>query len=293
MRSAIVFGLEPVFASLTAWFLLGESLGWAGVGGAALDRDRAGGEPVAACQCGRYPASPAREGLARALAAAPMRADMAAAQAGMWSSRLGQHTRTQPGMALYFMQKVALALNPQAQSALNLIAKRGVGSTMSAASRGLPRGRRLAFAHGRNVFFAAIRPAASSPDMRRARGAAVAATKAGVFHNHRHCNLRAPQPARKRYRASGRAGALLRSLAFRYFTSLAPGSRPAPYRPRRQRNRARPPNTAGCPCRLSSQPIRPRLRTISTFSGLVAQGLAWRLGHGAQLARHRDPVTAP
>ena len=36
MRSAIVFGLEPVFASLTAWFLLGESLGWAGVGGAAL-----------------------------------------------------------------------------------------------------------------------------------------------------------------------------------------------------------------------------------------------------------------
>ena len=36
MRSAIVFGLEPVFASLTAWLLLGESLGWAGVGGAAL-----------------------------------------------------------------------------------------------------------------------------------------------------------------------------------------------------------------------------------------------------------------
>ncbi len=36
MRSAIVFGLEPVFASLTAWFLLGESLGWAGVGGATL-----------------------------------------------------------------------------------------------------------------------------------------------------------------------------------------------------------------------------------------------------------------
>jgi drug/metabolite transporter (DMT)-like permease len=36
MRSAIVFGLEPVFAALTAWFLLGESLGWSGTGGAAL-----------------------------------------------------------------------------------------------------------------------------------------------------------------------------------------------------------------------------------------------------------------
>ena len=36
MRSAIVFGLEPVFAALTAWVLLGERLGWAGLGGAAL-----------------------------------------------------------------------------------------------------------------------------------------------------------------------------------------------------------------------------------------------------------------
>ncbi len=36
MRSAIVFGLEPVFAALTAWALIGERLGWAGVGGAAL-----------------------------------------------------------------------------------------------------------------------------------------------------------------------------------------------------------------------------------------------------------------
>ena len=36
MRSAIVFGLEPVFAALTAWMLLGERLGWAGVAGAAL-----------------------------------------------------------------------------------------------------------------------------------------------------------------------------------------------------------------------------------------------------------------
>lgn len=36
MRSAIVFGLEPVFAALTAWFLLGESLGWSGMAGAAL-----------------------------------------------------------------------------------------------------------------------------------------------------------------------------------------------------------------------------------------------------------------
>lgn len=36
MRSAIVFGLEPVFAALTAWFLLGEQLGWAGLSGAAL-----------------------------------------------------------------------------------------------------------------------------------------------------------------------------------------------------------------------------------------------------------------
>lgn len=36
MRSAIVFGLEPVFAALTAWALLGEHLGWAGWGGAAM-----------------------------------------------------------------------------------------------------------------------------------------------------------------------------------------------------------------------------------------------------------------
>ncbi len=36
MRSAIVFGLEPVFAALTAWVLIGERLGWAGVCGAAL-----------------------------------------------------------------------------------------------------------------------------------------------------------------------------------------------------------------------------------------------------------------
>ena len=36
MRSAIVFGLEPVFAAFTAWFLLGESLGWAGLAGASL-----------------------------------------------------------------------------------------------------------------------------------------------------------------------------------------------------------------------------------------------------------------
>jgi drug/metabolite transporter (DMT)-like permease len=36
MRSAIVFGLEPVFAALTAWVLLGERLGWSGLSGAAL-----------------------------------------------------------------------------------------------------------------------------------------------------------------------------------------------------------------------------------------------------------------
>ena len=36
MRSAIVFGLEPVFAALTAWVLLGESLGWSGLSGAAM-----------------------------------------------------------------------------------------------------------------------------------------------------------------------------------------------------------------------------------------------------------------
>lgn len=36
MRSAIVFGLEPVFAALTAWVLLGERLGWAGLAGATL-----------------------------------------------------------------------------------------------------------------------------------------------------------------------------------------------------------------------------------------------------------------
>lgn len=36
MRSAIIFGLEPVFAALTAWALLGERLGWAGLSGASL-----------------------------------------------------------------------------------------------------------------------------------------------------------------------------------------------------------------------------------------------------------------
>ena len=36
VERAIVFGLEPVFAALTAWVLLGESLGWAGASGAAL-----------------------------------------------------------------------------------------------------------------------------------------------------------------------------------------------------------------------------------------------------------------
>ncbi|NMM91008.1 hypothetical protein B2J88_43005 [Rhodococcus sp. SRB_17] len=36
MRSAIVFGLEPVFASATAWVLIGERLGVAGLAGAAL-----------------------------------------------------------------------------------------------------------------------------------------------------------------------------------------------------------------------------------------------------------------
>ncbi|MBY0412443.1 MAG: DMT family transporter [Burkholderiaceae bacterium] len=36
MRSAIVFGLEPVFAAITAWILLGEQLGWAGLSGATL-----------------------------------------------------------------------------------------------------------------------------------------------------------------------------------------------------------------------------------------------------------------
>lgn len=36
MRSAIVFGLEPVFAALTAWFLIGERMGPAAFAGAAL-----------------------------------------------------------------------------------------------------------------------------------------------------------------------------------------------------------------------------------------------------------------
>ena len=36
MRSAIVFGLEPVFAAATAWLLLGETLGMSGLAGAAL-----------------------------------------------------------------------------------------------------------------------------------------------------------------------------------------------------------------------------------------------------------------
>lgn len=36
MRSAIIYGLEPVFAALAAWVLLGERLGWSGLIGAAL-----------------------------------------------------------------------------------------------------------------------------------------------------------------------------------------------------------------------------------------------------------------
>ncbi len=36
MRSAIVFGLEPVFAAFTAWLLIGETLGLSGLAGAAL-----------------------------------------------------------------------------------------------------------------------------------------------------------------------------------------------------------------------------------------------------------------
>lgn len=36
MRSAIIFGLEPVFAALTAWVLIGETLGASGLAGAAL-----------------------------------------------------------------------------------------------------------------------------------------------------------------------------------------------------------------------------------------------------------------
>ena len=36
MRSAIVFGLEPVFAAITAWYLIGERMGGVALGGAAL-----------------------------------------------------------------------------------------------------------------------------------------------------------------------------------------------------------------------------------------------------------------
>ena len=36
MRSAIIFGLEPVFAALTAWVMLGERMGLLAMGGAAL-----------------------------------------------------------------------------------------------------------------------------------------------------------------------------------------------------------------------------------------------------------------
>jgi len=36
MRSAIVFGLEPVFAALTAWVLIGEQMGPVAMAGAAL-----------------------------------------------------------------------------------------------------------------------------------------------------------------------------------------------------------------------------------------------------------------
>ena len=36
LRSAIVFGLEPVFAALTAWILLDERMGLVALSGAAL-----------------------------------------------------------------------------------------------------------------------------------------------------------------------------------------------------------------------------------------------------------------
>ena len=36
MRSAIVFGMEPVFAALTAWWLIDERMGWVALCGAAL-----------------------------------------------------------------------------------------------------------------------------------------------------------------------------------------------------------------------------------------------------------------
>jgi|GEM_PF-5590426 len=36
MRSAIVFGLEPVFAALTAWWRIDEHMGMLAFGGAAL-----------------------------------------------------------------------------------------------------------------------------------------------------------------------------------------------------------------------------------------------------------------
>jgi drug/metabolite transporter (DMT)-like permease len=36
LRSAIIFGLEPVFAAVTAWLLLGERMGAVALAGAAL-----------------------------------------------------------------------------------------------------------------------------------------------------------------------------------------------------------------------------------------------------------------
>ena len=63
MRSAIVFGLEPVFAALTAWWLIDERMGALAMGGAALI--------VAALIFSQWQPAPARP---KACAATPARA---------------------------------------------------------------------------------------------------------------------------------------------------------------------------------------------------------------------------
>ena len=72
MRSAIVFGLEPVFAAATAWFLIGERLGAVGPGRGA-DRRRAHRQPAAAAARGH--AGLIRLGRQRYIVCAPRHAD--------------------------------------------------------------------------------------------------------------------------------------------------------------------------------------------------------------------------
>ena len=95
MRSAIVFGLEPVFASLTAWFLLGESLGWAGVGGAALIVTALVVSQLQPASGATPPAAQPEKAGVRALTAAPQRAQ-AVAQCGRYGEQALPQSPGQP-----------------------------------------------------------------------------------------------------------------------------------------------------------------------------------------------------